>query len=81
MATVAQRRAPMSDDARLFACSARRMRLVRAMSLRDVQALTGITISHLSDFERGKADLSLSHALRLARALEIPLLWTAQHHD
>lgn len=45
----------------------------RQMTLRDVAPRIGISISHLSDIERGRTTPGLDIALRLARVLQFSL--------
>lgn len=51
----------------------RRLRKTRGMTLRDVQAATGISISHLSAVEHDGKTIGLERALRLAAAYGVGL--------
>ncbi len=53
--------------------SLRRARLLREMSLYDLRARTGISVSKLSLVERGIEQASKDERKRLARALSVPV--------
>ncbi|WP_335970898.1 helix-turn-helix domain-containing protein [Streptomyces sp. CA2R106] len=51
----------------------RALRTARKMSLRRMQALTGLDRGHLSRLERGLAGASDETILRCARVLDVPV--------
>lgn len=57
-----------------YAAAIRRARVNRGLSQRKLAARTGLTQAHLSRFESGQVDMTLSRYLELARALDFDLL-------
>ncbi len=53
--------------------SIRRRRIELKMTQRQVAALTGISVSFLSDIERGRSNPSLENTLKLGKALGLHL--------
>lgn len=59
----------------------RRAREIRKRSLRSVASAAGINPSTLSRWENDKGEPILSHAVRVASALNISLDWLAREVD
>ena len=66
-------RQPIDPTAAEFGPRVHRQRRLQALSLRDLSDKTGISYSHISAVERGQKDVTLSNAVRIARALRLPL--------
>lgn len=49
-------------------------RKARGLSLRDVEKLSGVDNSNLSEMEKGKRNLSLDTLIKLARALALKVV-------
>ncbi|WP_435131284.1 helix-turn-helix domain-containing protein [Actinacidiphila sp. bgisy144] len=60
-------------DVRPNGAAIRALRTARKMSLRRMQALTGLDRGHLSRLERGLAGASDETILRCARVLDVPV--------
>ncbi|MEA5059468.1 MAG: XRE family transcriptional regulator [Candidatus Pelethousia sp.] len=61
----------------------KRIRKERKMSLRDLSAKSGLSISFLSNYENGKVNISIAALYQIAQALEVPiklLLATEEDH-
>lgn len=53
----------------------RRLRHLRRLSLQELAAATGRSVSFLSQVERGLSDISLADLEHLTEALDVPLSW------
>jgi transcriptional regulator with XRE-family HTH domain len=67
------RRQPIDPTAAAFGPCVHRHRRLRGLSLRQLADESGVSYSHISAVEHGAKDISLSHAIRIARALQVPL--------
>ena len=56
-----------------FGMALQRRRKEKGLSQEDVGGLTGISVSHISNIERGKTNLGLDNAFRIASALKIEI--------
>jgi len=61
----------------------KRLRLAQQLTLQEVAANVGLSYSFLSMLERGRTDISLGRALRLASFFDVPLsdLLVQDHED
>ena len=64
----------MSHDVHHFGHNVKVLRKQQGMTQMEVALLAGITESAIGQHERGQRDPLLSHALRVARALGVPLV-------
>ena len=51
----------------------KRIRKERKMSLRDLSAKSGLSISFLSNYENGKVNISIAALYQIAQSLEVPI--------
>ena len=58
-----------------FGLEVRQLRKARRMTLAELAAASGVSVSHLSAIERGAVNASLDKVNRLADALAVPVAW------
>ncbi len=58
-----------------FGLEVRQLRKARRMTLAELAAVSGVSVSHLSAIERGAVNPSLDKINRLAAALAVPVAW------
>lgn len=58
-----------------FGLEVRQLRKARRMTLTELAATSGVSVSHLSAIERGAVNASLDKVNRLADALSVPVAW------
>lgn len=60
------------DLVQLFGRNVRALRIAKGLTQEDLEGLTGLKRSYLSDMERGTRNPSLKAVERIAKALDVP---------